>query len=369
MKKYFATRQDSGGGRRVRRDGGELHAAAGAALRPRRLSRPKTELYDLKPKQPHFPAKAKRVIFIYIGGGPSTIDMFDPKPALMKYDGKPAPFEIKGRALNGSQQIMASPWKFKKCGQSGRQVSELLPYFQKVVDKVTFRPVDDHGPHRPLDRAVHVRHRPRLHRLPDPRVVGRVRLGHARTRICRRSSRSDRSRHHPNPRALVGVAASDLQRHSHARERRSADLRHQASEEHVPRAAAAAARYHLGIEPDAKESVPARSGSGIAHRQLRAGGAHAGGSPRTSPTSTGERSHQEALYGIDDKISGPFGRNCLMARRLAESDVRFVTVISGTGGGNLGHATTTSRASFPDCANASTRECRDCSSIWNSAAC
>ena len=38
--------------------------------------------------------------------------MFDPKPALMKYDGKPAPFEIKGRALNGSQQIMASPWKF-----------------------------------------------------------------------------------------------------------------------------------------------------------------------------------------------------------------------------------------------------------------
>src|SRR5579864_2458343 len=98
----------------------------------------KERTYDLLPKQPNFPAKAKRVIFIYIGGGPSTIDMFDPKPALMKYDGKPAPFEIKGRALNGSQQIMASPWKFADCGRSGRQVSELLPYFQKVVDKVTF---------------------------------------------------------------------------------------------------------------------------------------------------------------------------------------------------------------------------------------
>src|ERR1041385_5451384 len=61
----------------------------------------KERVYDLKPKSPHFPAKAKRVIFIYIGGGPSTIDMWDPKPALMKYDGKPAPFEIKGRALNG----------------------------------------------------------------------------------------------------------------------------------------------------------------------------------------------------------------------------------------------------------------------------
>src|SRR5438067_13813570 len=98
----------------------------------------KERIYDLKPKTPQFPAKAKRVIFIYIGGGPSTIDMFDPKPALMRYDGKPAPFEIKGRALNGSQQIMASPWKFASSGNSGRQVSELLPHFQKVVDKVTF---------------------------------------------------------------------------------------------------------------------------------------------------------------------------------------------------------------------------------------
>src|SRR5947209_18265662 len=98
----------------------------------------KERFYDLTPKRPHFAPKAKRVIFIYIGGGPSTIDMFDPKPALMKYDGKPALFEIKGRALNRSQQIMASPWKFKDCGDSGRQVSDLLPYFQKVVDKVTF---------------------------------------------------------------------------------------------------------------------------------------------------------------------------------------------------------------------------------------
>src|SRR6185312_2333745 len=82
----------------------------------------KERTYDLKPKAPMFPAKAKRVIFIYIGGGPSTIDMFDPKPTLVKYDGKPAPFEIKGRALNESQQVMASPWKFSHCGESGRQI-------------------------------------------------------------------------------------------------------------------------------------------------------------------------------------------------------------------------------------------------------
>ena len=93
---------------------------------------------DLKPRQPHFAPKAKNVIFIYIGGGPSTIDMWDPKPMLAKYDGKPAPFEIKGRALNGSQQILASPWPFTRCGESGREISSLLPHFQKVVDKVSF---------------------------------------------------------------------------------------------------------------------------------------------------------------------------------------------------------------------------------------
>src|SRR5438874_7981156 len=101
-----------------------LFAAEAALAKERR--------YDLKPKAPHFAPKAKRVIFIYIGGGPSTIDMFDPKPALMKYDGKPAPLEIKGRALNGSQPIMASSWKFADCGDNGSQFFKLLPYSQNV---------------------------------------------------------------------------------------------------------------------------------------------------------------------------------------------------------------------------------------------
>jgi hypothetical protein len=95
-------------------------------------------VYDLLPKKPHFAPKAKNVIFLYMGGGPSTIDMFDPKPALRKYDGQNAPFEIKGRALNGSQKVMASPFDFKAYGQSGRLVSDLLPNFTRIVDDVTF---------------------------------------------------------------------------------------------------------------------------------------------------------------------------------------------------------------------------------------
>lgn len=53
-------------------------------------------LYNLKPKQPHFAPKAKNVIFIYISGGPSTIDMFDPKPGLLKYDGSRRRSKSKG---------------------------------------------------------------------------------------------------------------------------------------------------------------------------------------------------------------------------------------------------------------------------------
>src|SRR5215510_7132971 len=108
----------------------ERHALAATAE--------KQQFYNLAAKAPHFASKAKNVIYIYVGGGPSTIDMWDQKPTLSKYNGKPAPFEIKGRALNGSQQIMATPWPFSTCGQTGRQVSDLLPHFQKVVDEVSY---------------------------------------------------------------------------------------------------------------------------------------------------------------------------------------------------------------------------------------
>src|SRR5262249_19539484 len=87
--------------------------------------------------KPAFRAKVKSVIYLYMGGGPSTVDMFDRKPALKKYDGQDSPMHLEGRRLNGSQKVMASPWQFRQYGESGRWVSELLPHFTKVVDRVT----------------------------------------------------------------------------------------------------------------------------------------------------------------------------------------------------------------------------------------
>ena len=76
----------------------------------------------LAPKAPHFPAKAKNVIFLFLNGGISQVDTFDPKPALTKHDGEPMPGpKIKTDRASGN--LMRSPYSFKKCGQSGLEVS------------------------------------------------------------------------------------------------------------------------------------------------------------------------------------------------------------------------------------------------------
>jgi hypothetical protein len=82
-----------------------------------------------------YPQKIKRVIFLFMNGGLSTIDSFDPKPALEKYDGQPLPGgDIKTERRTG--ELMKSPFKFKKYGQCGMDVSELWPHLGEVADDI-----------------------------------------------------------------------------------------------------------------------------------------------------------------------------------------------------------------------------------------
>jgi hypothetical protein len=86
-------------------------------------------------KGPHFPAKAKHVIFLFLNGGPSQVDTFDPKPMLTKYHGKPIPSgNLKTERKTGS--LLGSPFSFKKCGQSGIEVSEIFPKLGECIDQV-----------------------------------------------------------------------------------------------------------------------------------------------------------------------------------------------------------------------------------------
>ena len=92
------------------------------------------ESSPLAPKSPHFPAKAKRVIFLFMHGGPSQVDTFDYKPLLERDHGKPLPFS-KPRVFSApTGNLLKSPWKFQQYGQSGAWVSELFPHVSKCVD-------------------------------------------------------------------------------------------------------------------------------------------------------------------------------------------------------------------------------------------
>jgi len=94
----------------------------------------------LAPKQPHFAAKAKHVIYLFQAGAPSQLELFDYKPGLAKYDGKPVPRELVGGEtfafIRRDAELFASPLKFAKHGQSGAEVSEALPHLSKVVDEI-----------------------------------------------------------------------------------------------------------------------------------------------------------------------------------------------------------------------------------------
>jgi hypothetical protein len=88
----------------------------------------------LAPRAAHFPGKAKRVIHIFLNGGPSHVDTFDYKPQLQKYDGKPLPMDLKTERKTGV--AMKSPFKFKQYGQNGVHVSELFEQTAQHIDDI-----------------------------------------------------------------------------------------------------------------------------------------------------------------------------------------------------------------------------------------
>jgi hypothetical protein len=93
--------------------------------------------FDLAPKQPHHPPRATAMISLFQHGGPSHVDLFDPKPELTKHSGSEYTGDVEFSFINrASKSLFGSPWKFAKHGQCGTEVSELLPHFANIVDDV-----------------------------------------------------------------------------------------------------------------------------------------------------------------------------------------------------------------------------------------
>jgi hypothetical protein len=108
-------------------------SAYGGVLEPE----PAVASNPLAPKRSHFPARARNVIFLFMDGGPSQVDTFDPKPRLGREDGQPIRTKIHPTQFNNVGTVLKSPWPFRPRGESGIPVSDLFPCVAQCVDQLT----------------------------------------------------------------------------------------------------------------------------------------------------------------------------------------------------------------------------------------
>lgn len=297
-----------------------------AAEAPRKLLNP------LAPKQPHFQPKAKAVIFLFMVGGPSHIETFDPKPELDRLDGQQLPKsfgEIKSQFIKAGTPLMRSQWKFRKYGESGIEVSDLFPHVATCVDDMAII--------RSCVSESFV-HAPAMYQM----VSGRTLAGHPSMgswvtyglgsvsdnlpAFCVMTQpeglpeggapmwdagylpaihQGTLLRNGPSP--ILHLRPSREQ--SEAQQRRMLDFLREVNETTVTAGgtelSARIASYELAfrMQQHAPEAVDL----------------------------SGESQETRELYGLDDPRTAEFGTRCLLARRLVERGVRFVLLFSGGG--------------------------------------
>ncbi|MEY4200444.1 MAG: hypothetical protein RLZZ265_2184 [Verrucomicrobiota bacterium] len=286
--------------------------------------------FDLLPRRPHFEPRAKAMISMFMQGGPSHMDLFDPKPALDKLDGQKFPGEIKfDNAAQASPKVLASPWKFQKHGQCGMDVSELLPHFAGIVDDVC------------LLRGMHTgvnNHGQSIYALQNGRVLGgRPTLGSWLTyALGAETSNLPAFMALTDPRGLpvLGVAnwengwlPSLFQGTAvRSKEPRIPNL------DPPPHLRGTAQENYLSFL-DKLNRDHLREHPGETDLQARIASYELAAKMQTAAKEamdiTGESAATKALYGIDVPATAEFGTRCLIARRLVERGVRFVQLYTG----------------------------------------
>jgi hypothetical protein len=309
----------------LRQAGAGFGSLALAALLANETAGGTSAASPLAPQLPHFAARARRVIFLFMPGGPSQVDTFDPKPRLTRDHGKPAPKLYLGQKRN----LLASPWKFKKHGEAGLEVSELFPHVGTCVDHLCIirsmvaDDVNHPGGCLQMNTGERVATRPSLgvwvtyglgtenQNLPGfiaigpgPLIEGARQYGAAFL-----------------PAAYQGTFVSDLknpirnlkgEQVGPDRQRREIDVLRRLNEFH---------REERG--EDSRLSARIESFELAYRMQLQAPDAF-------------DLIHEPAAlqrhYGMDRKETEVFGRQCLLARRLVERGVRFVQLYHTSGG-------------------------------------
>jgi len=283
--------------------------------------------YDLKPKTPHHPPRARAMISLFMQGGPSHIDLLDPK--LNQLDGKPFPGTIKyDNAAEASSKILGSPWKFARHGKSSIEVSELLPHLARIIDEVCVV--------RSMYTGVN-NHVQSIHALNTGRIVsGHPVLG---SWLC--YGLGSESQELPAFVALpdpVSLPVSGVEHWSNgwlpsvfqgtvirSREPRIANLDAPPHLKGAPQAELL--RYLEQLNRDHRAAHPGELDldARIASYELAARMQTAA---REALDLSKEPSRIKAMYGLDDPATAEYGTRCLIARRLVERGVRFVQVFT-----------------------------------------
>lgn len=279
-------------------------------------------------QKPHVTPRIRRVIFLFMHGGPSHVDTFDYKPLLARDDGKPLPFSLPPN-IDAVPKLLNGPWKFKQRGESGLWVSDLLPEMAKEADSLC------------VIRSMHTRGQ------SHGQAVGMINTGSdnfVRPSMGAWVSYALGSGHPDLP---AHVAIGPATAHGGPRNYGAAFLpaRHQAT--------VIGSNGKLGdgkiahLEGDADPALVQRRFDlvkSLNERHLNSAGPDrtiegaieavdlAARMRRAAPEVfdlAKESEGTKTAYGIGQKTTDSFGRSCLLARRLAEAGVRFITVSSG----------------------------------------
>jgi hypothetical protein len=284
----------------------------------------------LAARPPHFPARARSVIFLFMHGGPSHVDTFDYKPALERHDGQAYDGKMPSQ-IDAKPVLMTSPWTFRRRGESGLWVSDLLPHMAGVADDLcVVRSVHSRG--QSHGQAVGMIHTG-SDSLVRPSVGAWISygLGTENADLPGYVAISPASAH-GGPRNY-GAAflpaihqATVIGSNGRLGEGRINDLlppggRADAVDRDQLELVRRLSRHHLersGPDAGIEGAIEAHE---LAFRMQRA----APGVLRIDD----EPEHVQRLYGIGEKETDNFGRQCLLARRLVEAGVRFIQVSSG----------------------------------------
>ena len=288
------------------------------------------QVFDNTPKRPHVQSQATAMISLFMHGGPSHVDLLDPKPLLTRFNGTEYAGAVKHSFVKrASKQLMASPWKFKKHGQVGTEVSELLPHLGEIVDDIA------------VIRSMHTDingHNPSIRYMNTGKSVpSRPSLGSWLTYALGSESQD-------LPAFVVmsdpgGLPVDGVHNWSHGwlpslyqgtvvrpREPRILNL------DPPPHLRGTLQQQNLSfLDRLNREHLERHPGEAdldarIASYELAARMQTAA---KEALDVSGESKVTRILYGLDDPVTCEYGTRCLIARRLVERGVRFVQLFLG----------------------------------------